>query len=98
MPIQQRRITAREYEQLAVIGVLGEGGVELLDGWIVYGKYPFAFTEEAVQAARAAGIELTEREENPGAAAVPVRSLALATSLHGHSPRAERGRTWSRSC
>ena len=58
MPIQRRRITSEQYHQLADIGVLGED-VELLDGFICSGRYPFAFTKEAVQAARAAGVELT---------------------------------------
>jgi hypothetical protein len=65
VPVQRRRITPEEYHQLATIGVLGEGGVELRDGWIVYGKFPFAFTDEAAAAARDAGIVLDHPEEPP---------------------------------
>ena len=57
MATQRRQITADEYRRLAELGVLGES-VELIDGWIVYGRYPFAFSEEAITAARAAGVEL----------------------------------------
>ena len=59
MATQRRQITAEEYRQLAELGVLGEK-VELLDGWIVFGRYPFAFSEQAIAAARAAGIELDQ--------------------------------------
>ena len=65
MPRQQRPITAREYRRLAEIGVLGEK-VELLNGWIVHGRYPFMFTDEAVAAARKIGIELTEPTTTAG--------------------------------
>lgn len=45
--------------------VLGEK-VELLAGWIRYGCFPFSFSEEAVAAAWAVGIELDEHESGPG--------------------------------
>ena len=71
--------------------MLGEGGVELLDGWIVYGKYPFAFAEEAVRAARTAGIELTERVAHARAATAERGHSSQAASWHGRSPRAKPG-------
>ena len=57
--IQARPLTVEEYERLVELGVLGEQ-VELVAGRITFGRYPFAFSDAAVAAARAAGIELTE--------------------------------------
>ena len=89
MATQRRPITGDEYRRLWEIGVLGEK-VELLDGWIVYGKYPFAFSDEAVAAARAAGIEFDEPTSGPGhgrasvgtpLAASDAEALALAALI-----------------
>ena len=63
---QQRPITVAQCHELARIGVLGETGVELIDGWLSYGSFPFALAPEAIAAARAAGIDLTTPEP-PGA-------------------------------
>src|SRR4051812_30537747 len=63
MPVQRRPITPEEYHRLAAIGVLEAGGVELHEGWIVYGRFPFVFSEAAVVAARVAGIELDEPDQ-----------------------------------
>lgn len=61
MAIQRRQITREEYWRLAAAGVLGEK-VEMIDGWIVFGEFPFAFSDQAVAAAREAGVELTVDE------------------------------------
>jgi hypothetical protein len=58
---QRRQISGDEFWKLWEIGVLGEK-VELLDGWIVFGRFPFAFSAEAVAHAREHGIELTKPE------------------------------------
>ena len=50
MATQRRQITVEEYWRLGELGVLGEK-IELLDGWIVYGAYPVAFSDEAIAAA-----------------------------------------------
>ncbi len=55
--IPARRMTVEEYRRLGEIGVLGDK-IELIDGQIYCGDYPFIFSAEAVAAARAAGIEL----------------------------------------
>jgi hypothetical protein len=60
-----RLISAEQYERLAQIGVLGEQ-VELIEGRIVCGRYPFALSDEAIAAARAHGIELDAPERRPG--------------------------------
>jgi hypothetical protein len=52
-----RAVTAAEYDRLVELGVLG-GQVELIGGRIVFGRFPFVFSGEAIAAARAAGIEL----------------------------------------
>lgn len=82
MATQRRPITGDEFYALWQLGVLGEK-VELLDGWIVYGDYPFAFSEEAAAAARAAGIELGDPDADGDAVEVdhgarPARSLTAA--------------------
>jgi hypothetical protein len=43
--VPARQITAEEYWRLGEIGVLGEK-VELIEGRIMFGNYPFAFSEE----------------------------------------------------
>jgi hypothetical protein len=62
---QQRPITAEQYRRLGEIGALGEG-IELIDGYVVSGRFPFAFSAEAIAAARAAGIDLTTPEPPEG--------------------------------
>ena len=59
---QQRPITADQFWRLMEIGAIGEG-IELIDGYVVSGRFPFAFSAEAIAAARAAGIDLATREE-----------------------------------
>jgi hypothetical protein len=59
-PIPVRQLTIAEYHRLGEIGVLGER-IELIDGIICCGDYPFVFSPDAVAAAREAGIELDER-------------------------------------
>ena len=53
----KRPITADEYFRLAEIGVLGEK-VELIEGEIVFGRYPFVFSAEAIAAAHADDIDI----------------------------------------
>lgn len=65
MATKRRQITADEYRKLGAIGVLAEQ-VELIEGWVVYGDFPFLFSEEAIAAARAAGIELDPPEQGSG--------------------------------
>jgi hypothetical protein len=79
---QQRPITAREYTRLGEIGVLGER-VELIRGWIVHGRYPYEFADEAISAARAAGIELTEPagEASSGGAPMHPESIEAVAEL-----------------
>lgn len=57
--IPARRMTVDEYQRLGEIGVLGDK-IELIDGQIYCGDYPFMFSAEAVAAAREAGIELAD--------------------------------------
>jgi hypothetical protein len=52
-------LTVQEYQRLGEIGVLGDK-IELIDGTVRCGDYPFMFSAEAVAAARAAGIELAD--------------------------------------
>jgi hypothetical protein len=83
-----RRVMVDEYERLGEVGVLGEK-VELIEGRIVFGPYPFVFSAEAVAAARAAGVELAppaERERPPvddAASGSTVAATALARE-HWH--------------
>jgi hypothetical protein len=58
---QARPITAEEYSRLGEIGVIGEK-VELIDGQILFGRYPLAFSAEQLAAAREAGIDLSAPE------------------------------------
>jgi hypothetical protein len=75
VPTQRRPITGEEFSHLWELDVLGEK-VELLDGWIVHGRYPYAFSEEAVAAAREAGIELADSSGDPSHGARPARLLS----------------------
>jgi hypothetical protein len=81
-----RRLTADEYSRLGEIDVLGEK-VELIDGRIIFGRYPFVFSAAAVAAAREAGVELApaaeaEAETTRGGDA-PFASPAAATAAAG---------------
>jgi len=67
---QQRPVTAEQYRRLGEIGALGEG-IELIDGYIVSGRFPFAFSGEAIAAARATGINLTSPEFFDGPPTAP---------------------------
>jgi hypothetical protein len=84
--IPARRMTVEEYRRLSEIGVLGEK-VELIEGRIVFGRFPFVFSAEAVAAARGAGVELAEptlpekrprrREWQPSSAAAAAAAATL---------------------
>ena len=60
--IPARRMTVEEYQRLEEIGVLGEQ-VELIEGQILFGRYPFMFSGEAVRR-RSRGRHRTRRR-NP---------------------------------
>lgn len=59
--VPARRMTVEEYHRLGELGVLGDK-IELIDGQVICGDYPFVFSAEAVAAARAAGIELADAD------------------------------------
>ena len=103
MARQQRPITTQEYRRLgpAEAGVLGEK-VELLDGWIVSGRFPFEFSDEAVAAAREVGVELTEpaggHAPEPGRlTSASVEAVAELTLRLARVMRPEHVLTWLRT-
>jgi hypothetical protein len=76
--IPARRMTVEEYQRLEEIGVLGEQ-VELIEGQILFGRYPFMFSGEAVAAAREAGIELAAATRTTPSRSKPPRKKSSRT-------------------